>query len=180
MSKTLFTGDIRESDSPNYGEKRIKVADKYYITGDIVPEGAPNYGEKRIEIGGGGGGDSDFTTAKLTVTVVNVSEETIPSADSEFAMYGLPTVQVNECYGYVSFTSPGTNIPTNGTYGGEYDVVLYKGYCITPSVHEWSSYHLTVSESPSVSVTGGVSIDGNGALTITGDGTITIPVEYYA
>ena len=29
MPKTLFTGDVRESDTPNYGEKRIKVGDKY-------------------------------------------------------------------------------------------------------------------------------------------------------
>ena len=129
-------------------------------------------------ISGGGGGDSDFTTAKVTVTVVNVGEETIPSADSEFAMYGFPTVQVDKCYGYVSFTSPVTDIPTNGTYGYEYDVILYKGYCITPSAYEWSSIHLEISEAPTV--TGGVSIDGNAALTITGDGTITIPVVYYS
>lgn len=66
MPKTLFTGDVRESDTPNYGEKRIKVGDKYYITGDIVPEGAPNYGEKRIEIGGGG---VDNSIGTLTLTV---------------------------------------------------------------------------------------------------------------
>ena len=153
MPKTLFTGDVRESDTPNYGEKRIKVGDKYYITGDIVPEGTPNYGEKRMEIGGGGGG-SDFSTATLTL-VNNIEDSNI--------------------YIHAPFVDDYDDIlfPGFPAISGTYAVVLYKNEL---GAEIWDNDENSPVPETNMVVTGDIVIESDGAITITGDGTLTLAV----
>ena len=106
-------------------------------------------GEQLAE-GGGGGGSSDFSTAKLTVTL------------PEFAAYGFNVANIK---------AEGSQGSSTSAYSlrdsGVYDVILYKGRCE-------GAVFSREGKSVALAVTGGAEDLGNGFFAITGDCTITV------
>jgi hypothetical protein len=100
-------------------------------------------GEQLAE--GGGGGSSDFSTAKITVT--NNAEATL-------------------CAPYVVDVDGFQGVFIANSNSGEFDVALYKG-------HSQAGFVSSTPPTFNVAVTGEISYR-EGTFFITGDGTITI------
>ena len=95
------------------------------------------------EVSAGGGGDSDFTTATVTISAVHVTDIPLPFIDDTDGY---------ECV-YVIY-------PTNAYDAGVYKVPLYKGKLMVET------------NTSSITVTGDAEYS-EGVLTITGDCEIT-------
>lgn len=122
----------------------------YYELADSFADAQPTSAE--APGGEGGGGESDFSVAHVTIT---------NNSNGDFRLL-LPNVNTfnNSADGYIDSADIDGEI--------ELDVILYKGKAsITPNVSE-------TSEPISFTATGAIQITGFGTGEITGDGTITI------
>ena len=126
---------------------------------------------------------SEFSTARVTMIVKNVGQDTIPAANSAFAVYA-PIKEMgstgNICVANSQFSSR-SDVATNETYQGVFDVVLCNGACIF-NPFMFGSQNIAVAADPgSVTGSGNVTINPDtGNATITGDATLTLECEYYA
>ena len=132
-------------------------------------------------VNGGGGGSSDFTTAELTVIVKNVGESTIPANNSIVDVLAPLKMWNGKLGKNVSGSKSGfdtaSDVATNGTYQGVFDVILYDGVCIFSPFGFGSQY---IAVTGSVTGSGDVTIDQEtGDATVTGNATLTLECEYF-
>lgn len=110
-----------------------------------------------VEYAGGGGG-GDFTTAEVTITLVNFSPSILmydcPICVEDNALEGIPACIISQ---FILDTS------------GVYKVPLYKGQCA------WFDFY-TLFEDVTIDLSGDLSKESN-TIVITGDGVITITAE---
>ena len=109
--------------------------------------------------GGGGGGSSDFSTAEVTITLVNLG--------GSYLMYDCPiSVEENE----LGEGAPACIISQfTMNSSGVYKVPIYKGKCT------WYDFY-NLFEDVTIELSGDLSKLAN-TLVIAGDGTITITGE---
>ena len=98
----------------------------------------------------GGGGESDFSTAKVTTVWTDEEEQTVLVIPCGITQEGVSATVINE------ITSEGS--------GTVFDVPLYKGLCVI---------EVTVEENEEIITTGDITFE-DGVLYIRGDGTITV------
>ena len=117
--------------------------------GTYRAEGGKGFSPVNVNVSGGGG-SSDFTTAKVTTIWSDAEEQTVLTIPC-----GITEDNVSATVIYV-VTSEGS--------GTIFDVPLYKGLCVL---------EVTVAENEEIITTGDITFK-DGVLFISGDGTITI------
>ena len=101
--------------------------------------------------GSGGGGSSDFSTATVTVTIIDQSGQGVETLDACIC-----AAEEMEEGGYI--------VANPGLLSGTYLVPLYKGMCIWVIVSD---------NSWTIQTTGDIQYEQGAPFIITGDGTIT-------